>query len=253
MFFQQRIAASIQALATAVRSGGGCWNLAPCTDANPKTWGAVGDGATDDTAAVQKAINYLSAGGKLNFPPGTYCIKAGPLTLTVAGITLQGRNYGGDSLGAPSPAVLSACGADVSIVNMSGKGDRLEDFRVLGSNAVGTTQPAVMLTGGVNGCNECTIRNSYIQLGFNAVYADAYEVYLEGMAADMSYEGRRLSGEHGRTYRKVQIRPGVSGSIEWVDAAAWHLDYVVVCRHCLHPKRPRSGRFVSAAGNEQWD
>ena len=44
-----------------------------------------------------------------------------------------------------------------------------------------------MLTGGVNGCNECTIRNSYIQLGSNAVYADAYEVYLEGMAADMSY------------------------------------------------------------------
>jgi hypothetical protein len=46
-----------------------------------------------------------------------------------------------------------------------------------------------MLTGGVNGCNECTIRNSYIQLGSNAVYADAYEVYLEGMAADTGYGG----------------------------------------------------------------
>ena len=102
-------------------SGGGCWNLAAYTDANPRIWGVVGDGATDDTAATQKAINYLSAGGKLNFPPGTYCIKTGPLTLTVAGITLQGRNYGGGSLGAASPAVLSACGADVSIVNMSGK------------------------------------------------------------------------------------------------------------------------------------
>ena len=170
-------------------SGGGCWNLPPDTDANPKIWGVVGDGATDDTAAAQKAINYLSAGGKLSFPPGTYCIRTGPLTLTVAGITLQGRNYGGGSLGAASPAVLSACGADVSIVNMSGKGDRLEDFRVLGSNAVGTTHPAVMLTGGVSGCNECTIRNSYIQLGSNAVYADAYEVYLEGMAADTGYGG----------------------------------------------------------------
>jgi hypothetical protein len=75
-------------------SGGGCWNLELDPDANPKIWGVVGDGDADDTAAAQRAINYLSTGGKLSFPPGTYCIKTGPLTVTVAGITLQGRNYG---------------------------------------------------------------------------------------------------------------------------------------------------------------
>jgi len=36
---------------------------------NVKDFGAVGDGVTKDTAAVQRAVN---AGGMVNFPPGTY-------------------------------------------------------------------------------------------------------------------------------------------------------------------------------------
>jgi hypothetical protein len=39
-----------------------------------KDFGATGDGATDDTAAVQAAVNYLNGvgGGRLYFPRGTY-------------------------------------------------------------------------------------------------------------------------------------------------------------------------------------
>ena len=36
---------------------------------NVKDFGAVGDGKTLDTAAIQRAID---AGGVVNFPPGTY-------------------------------------------------------------------------------------------------------------------------------------------------------------------------------------
>ena len=36
---------------------------------NVRDFGAVGDGRTKDTAAVQRAID---AGGMVNFPPGTY-------------------------------------------------------------------------------------------------------------------------------------------------------------------------------------
>ena len=42
-------------------------------------FGAVGDGEQDDTQAVQTAISYLPAGGRLYFPEGTYRVR--PLVL----------------------------------------------------------------------------------------------------------------------------------------------------------------------------
>lgn len=46
---------------------------------NVKGYGAVGNGATDDTAAIQAAAN-AAAGGTLYFPPGNYVVSA-PITL----------------------------------------------------------------------------------------------------------------------------------------------------------------------------
>lgn len=37
-----------------------------------KDFGAVGDGITDDTTAIQQAINTIGEGGVVYFPPGTY-------------------------------------------------------------------------------------------------------------------------------------------------------------------------------------
>lgn len=43
---------------------------------NVKDYGAIGDGSTDDTAAIQAAINAMSTagGGEIHFPKGTYKI-----------------------------------------------------------------------------------------------------------------------------------------------------------------------------------
>ena len=54
-------------------------------------FGAVGDGVTDDTAAIQAAIDALpSTGGVVFFNPGTYLISS---TLTAStGVLLNGQN-----------------------------------------------------------------------------------------------------------------------------------------------------------------
>jgi hypothetical protein len=56
-----------------------------------KDFGAVGNGSTDDTAAIQAAINSLGAntGGTIYFPAGTYRTTA-TLNCTQRGVTLDG-------------------------------------------------------------------------------------------------------------------------------------------------------------------
>jgi hypothetical protein len=57
---------------------------------NVKTYGAVGDGTTDDTTAIQNCIN---ANTNVYFPPGTY--KVTGLTSSTAGLTLRGAGFAG--------------------------------------------------------------------------------------------------------------------------------------------------------------
>lgn len=45
--------------------------------ANVLDFGAKGDGSTDDTAAIQLALDSLTDGGELYFPPGTYMVSKG--------------------------------------------------------------------------------------------------------------------------------------------------------------------------------
>ena len=71
------------------------WDNVPSGVANVKLYGAVGDNATDDTAAIQAAIDSLSGGtydgGVVYFPPGIYRISSA-LSIDSAdnSITLKG-------------------------------------------------------------------------------------------------------------------------------------------------------------------
>lgn len=63
--------------------------------ANVKDYGALGNGSTDDAAAIQAAADALTAGGRLFFPAGTYIIGT-TITLTrpviVEGASSMGAN-----------------------------------------------------------------------------------------------------------------------------------------------------------------
>lgn len=53
-----------------------------------KDYGAVGDGLTDDTDAIQAAISAVSGGGTVFFPPATYLHHG--LTVTSSNVVLRG-------------------------------------------------------------------------------------------------------------------------------------------------------------------
>lgn len=89
-----------------------------------KNFGAVGDGVTDDTAAIQKGIDYVESigGGTLTFPRGTYMIyrdsptQGGPspndsaLRINNSGVTLKGFNAKIKALPSPTGFVLLRIG-----------------------------------------------------------------------------------------------------------------------------------------------
>ena len=62
-----------------------------------KDFGAHGDGSTDDTAAIQAAINAAGSGRGVFFPGGTYLLSA-TLTVSNGEVTLFGENMFGCEL-----------------------------------------------------------------------------------------------------------------------------------------------------------
>ena len=67
---------------------------------NVKAYGAKGDGSTNDTAAIQNAVNAAnsSGGGVVYFPPGTYVISGDPALSIPGGVSLVGSGIGSTTL-----------------------------------------------------------------------------------------------------------------------------------------------------------
>ncbi len=63
-----------------------------------KDFGAVGDGITDDTVAIQNALNYVgsSGGGSVYIPNGTYGFTR--LFITYSNVSMDGESTGGTTL-----------------------------------------------------------------------------------------------------------------------------------------------------------
>lgn len=97
-------AALTELVAAALNGGGRLFNV--------KNYGAVGDGVTNDTAAIQAALTAATAvGGTVVFPPATYACLSLAIANATAGVTLFG--YGARLLklgGAAGTHVLDVTG-----------------------------------------------------------------------------------------------------------------------------------------------
>lgn len=90
-------------------------------------YGAKGDNSTSNTTAIQSAIDALTAGGTLYFPPGTYI--CGPLTVAIANITFD--------LSSGATLKFSTLGANVKAITVN-----TNNFAVTGGKLQGPAASA---------------------------------------------------------------------------------------------------------------
>lgn len=110
-----------------------------------RSFGARGDGATDDTPAIQRAVDAANARpGVINFPPGVYILSR-PFTVRRGGVVLRGAGQGLTTLHIPValgdvyPGTYSESGGSVQtawnsgggFINFSGRRQRSTDAHTL--------------------------------------------------------------------------------------------------------------------------
>ena len=101
-----------------------------------KDFGAVGDGTTDDTVAIQAAITAVGNGGAVFFPAGTYVTSS---TINASNVTLFG--VGEESIIKPTVAVTNAILLNNSINAATGFSyqSQVKDLFLEGQNTTGAT------------------------------------------------------------------------------------------------------------------
>lgn len=108
---------------------------------NVMDYGATGNGSTDDTAAVQAAINAAGTGNTVYFPHGNYCINGG-ITLNNGNVQLTG----GSSTYGTGSNLRSCNNADVTTVTVKGQYDMINHLAIAGPAGVSIKSPAVFIS-----------------------------------------------------------------------------------------------------------
>lgn len=120
----------------------------PIADVTHADFGATGDGVTDDTAAIQAAIDSLTSGGIVFLPEGDYLISA-PVNLTTLdtdpGIIFKGAGTG--RLGVETTHVtriLNSADTD-GLVTRSLGGCVIQDLTIEDTNGARTTGAGILM------------------------------------------------------------------------------------------------------------
>lgn len=176
------------AIATATTAGSVAWW-------NVKAFGAKGDGATDDTAAIQGVLNAANvanpAGATIYFPAGTYMIQVAGAGLTqTPGLKVySGQRITGDGQASVLKAIAGTNGQQIydlitnknSVYNSTAAAPSVVDSKILVDNIAIDGQKAAHVAPAANsdstahGIFFSRVKNCTIQVCYVAnCYSDAY-------------------------------------------------------------------------------
>lgn len=120
---------------------------------NVKDFGAIGDGVTNDAAAIQAAINSLAAGGVIYFPIGTYLCGSG-LTIANNNVSLEFSNGAALTYTTATQTLLTFSGENCILQNATINAPAVFD----GAN-VTVTYGVVKIEGEDFSADSCVINN----------------------------------------------------------------------------------------------
>lgn len=101
-------------------------------------YGAVGDGVTDDSAAIQAAHDALPAGGCIYFPGTHFWRVETPIQLS-KGVTVMGSGFSQTTL-------VKTSNPDCAFFNVKEEGTTLRDFRMIGMGSSAVTANTYAVT-----------------------------------------------------------------------------------------------------------
>ena len=142
LFNSMNFQADLSSVANLIQSEARAEDKSPPSEVfDVTTYGAKGNNSTDDTAAVQAAINAAGQGNIVFFPRGNYCINGG-IVVTNANVRLTG---GAGTYG--TGANLRSCNnADVPTVTLQGSNDVLYRIAIAGPAGPNIASPTVLIT-----------------------------------------------------------------------------------------------------------
>jgi hypothetical protein len=132
---------------------------------NVKTFGAVGDGVTDDTAACQHAVSAATTGSTVYWPAGTYILKDQLKMNHPPACTLMGAG--------PTSILKSVAGQSfyIGTGGESGGPVAIKNLKFLGTPGA-TMQSSILPTGGIQvfGPNDTSVDNCDFESVTSAVF-----------------------------------------------------------------------------------
>lgn len=153
--------------------------------ADVRAWGAVGNSVTDDTAAIQAAINFMQTtyNGGVIYVPGSnnpYCTFTGITAGT--GIRIVGESF--------ESSILSSCGHDTTVVTLNGFQASLEHINIFGkgtNNDTGTFGASFPTVDVGTNCVQCRLINMQSEGGLYAYRMLTDDIYMSETHGNSAY------------------------------------------------------------------